>query len=96
MGEDGRPRFVMELVRGRSVEQLLTDFGIAALESDVTITCSGMVLGTPARVCRRTGPSESLLSRTATTPAASVKELLTEPGSDDVAGVVQPDAVAGG
>ena len=97
MGDDGRPWIVMELVRGRSLEQLLaertaippaeaaaiglamldaltaahaqgvvhrdikpanvlleddrvllTDFGIAALEGDVTITRSGTVLGTPA------------------------------------------------
>ncbi|RSN64814.1 serine/threonine-protein kinase [Actinomadura sp. WAC 06369] len=97
MGDDGRPWIVMELVRGRSLEDLLaeqtalpphrvaaiglamldaltaahaqgvvhrdvkpanvllegdrvllTDFGIAALEGDVTITRSGAVLGTPA------------------------------------------------
>ncbi|WP_218826222.1 serine/threonine-protein kinase [Actinomadura mexicana] len=97
MGQDGRPWIIMELVRGRSLEQLLaeqralppsqvaaiglamldalsaahaqgvvhrdvkpanvllegdrvllTDFGIAALEGDVTITRSGTVLGTPA------------------------------------------------
>ncbi|MEV5827274.1 serine/threonine-protein kinase [Spirillospora sp. NPDC052242] len=96
-GDDGRPWIVMELVRGRSLEDLLagqgslppnrvaaiglamldalsaahaqgvvhrdvkpanvlleddrvllTDFGIAALEGDVTITRSGTVLGTPA------------------------------------------------
>ncbi|MEU5876224.1 serine/threonine-protein kinase [Spirillospora sp. NPDC047279] len=97
MGGDGRPWIVMELVRGRSLENLLdeqgslpqaqvaaiglamldalsaahaqgvvhrdvkpanvlleddrvvlTDFGIAAVEGDITITRSGTVLGTPA------------------------------------------------
>ncbi|MES9538883.1 protein kinase [Actinomadura sp. NPDC000600] len=97
VGEDGRPWIVMELVGGRSLEQLLaerrplpgprvaaiglamldalsaahaqgvvhrdvkpanvlldgdrvvlTDFGIAAVEGDATLTRSGAVLGTPA------------------------------------------------
>ncbi|MFA1540703.1 serine/threonine-protein kinase [Actinomadura monticuli] len=97
MGEDGRPWIVMELIRGRSLAQLLaeqgavparrvaaiglamldalsaahaqgvvhrdvkpanvllegdrvvlTDFGIAAVEGDATLTGSGAVLGTPA------------------------------------------------
>ncbi|MFA1544920.1 serine/threonine-protein kinase [Actinomadura chokoriensis] len=96
-GEDGRPWIVMELVQGRSLEQVLaergtlparqvaaiglamldalsaahaqgvvhrdvkpanvllegdrvvlTDFGIAAVEGDATLTRSGAVLGTPA------------------------------------------------
>ncbi|WP_240809659.1 serine/threonine-protein kinase [Actinomadura sp. WMMA1423] len=96
-GEDGRPWIIMELVRGRSLEDLLkadgplppdrvariglqvldalraahqagithrdikpanvlleddravlTDFGIAAVEGDATLTSTGAVLGTPA------------------------------------------------
>ncbi|MEW2353560.1 serine/threonine-protein kinase [Spirillospora sp. NPDC029432] len=125
MGEDGRPWIVMELVRGRSLEQLLaerqalprrqvaeiglamldalsaahaqgvvhrdvkpanvllegdrvllTDFGIAALEGDVTITRSGMVLGTPAYMSpeqvegRAVTPASDLWSLAATLYAA--------------------------
>ncbi|MEO3828013.1 serine/threonine-protein kinase [Actinomadura sp. B10D3] len=125
IGDDGRPWIVMELVRGRSLEQLLaeqgalppsrvaaiglamldalsaahaqgvvhrdvkpanvliegdrvliTDFGIAALEGDVTITRSGMVLGTPAYMSpeqvegRAVTPASDLWSLAATLYAA--------------------------
>ncbi|GAA3973049.1 hypothetical protein GCM10023085_64380 [Actinomadura viridis] len=118
MGDDGRPWIVMELVRGRSLEQLLaerqalppgqvaaiglamldalsaahaqgvvhrdvkpanvllegdrvllTDFGIAALEGDATITRSGMVLGTPAYM------SPEQVEGNAVTPASDLWSL---------------------
>ncbi|MFF5263299.1 serine/threonine-protein kinase [Actinomadura viridis] len=125
MGEDGRPWIVMELIRGRSLEHLLTeqgalpgqraaaiglamlealaaahahgivhrdvkpanvllegdriiltDFGIAAVEGDATLTRPGAVLGTPSYMSpeqiagRTVTPASDLWSLAATLYAA--------------------------
>ncbi|QKG21566.1 hypothetical protein ACTIVE_3204 [Actinomadura verrucosospora] len=118
MGEDGRPWIVMELIRGRSLAQLLTeqealpeqrvaaiglamlaalsaahadrivhrdvkpanvllegdrivltDFGIAAVEGDATLTRPGTVLGTPAYM------SPEQVAGQAVTPASDLWSL---------------------